>query len=533
MLNHKLLSILSLFDDKTFKKCHKFLLSPYFNDGYNSENIVKLYEHIQKYKARANAKELQSEFVFQLLYPAPTDHDKKGLEKQGNLDANQITTPYYTEYDINLPEKHENPDPKPTKISGYSRLNDLMTDLLKLVRQFLAQEQINKQQDEEKEFDGLLAEAHFFSKHGIKDAFDLSIDRASKNLRKQKIKGSAWLYRKYLLEQTIHIFKSIFYDAKDDTNLLKTHKYLDTFYATLKMELACKLSLLGNDVKLDIEKGNQKNIQEAKILTEALLPVIQTHTLTSPMLSFLVKVYEMVNSEFLQKDIEILENILTENKKTIPHEDIVEMSAFIRVFWTRLYKKKRNEQNLIKVFEKFEEHLKNKYLYRHDKLLQTTLTALVNLGLKLKKDEWVENFLAKHPAEKIWNLDEPNGLYDLNQSNLYIHQNQYTKIILPNNNLRNVFFDAVYRILVIKLYYENDSPLLDNAINNFRNRIAERMPITHKPTFNNFLNFLQKILNLKGLYGEKLKIEQLIKAIEEEENVAEKLWLIEKAKELL
>ena len=59
------------------------------------------------------------------------------------------------------------------------------------------------------------------------------------------------------------------------------------------------------------------------------------------------------------------------------------------------------------------------------------------------------------------------------------------------------------------------------------------MPITHKPTFNNFLNFLQKILNLKGLYGEKLKIEQLIKAIEEEENVAEKLWLIEKAKELL
>lgn len=482
MLNRKLLTILSLFDNPTYKRCHKFLLSPYFNDAYNADKLVALFEHIRKYKAKLEHPQLQKGIVFKVVFSQKA----------------------YTEGDLEL--------------------DLLMSDLLKLVKQFLVQE--NKPVEVDKEFDELLAQSLFFGKHGIVNSFNQTIERAQKHLSKQKVKGSDFFNRKYLIERTSHDFQSVFNNGTDDNNLLETHKYLDTYYATLKLELACAMSFMAHLIKLDT--------QVVEKLTNSLLPMIDKGEITVPMLTCYSKIMQIQKENCTLANVRELEILLKKSEQEIPKSQYFSMQACVRNFWVRLYNKKSNLIELQQIFDIYKWHLARGFMYQDSKLQPSTMLILVKMGLKLHEYDWVKQFLEEHTADKLWNLEQPQELYDLNRSMLYFHLKEYDKAeALLNNKFKNAYYDASSTVLIIMIYYETDSPILDDRINSFRVKIARsKMPEPRRQFFYNFLNRLTKIISLRNTYDKEPK-RKLLEEITEEKNIAEKEWLLQKVQEML
>ena len=191
MLNRKLLTLLRGFEPIEWKRLHKFLLSPYFNDAYNAEAITRLFEHIRKHKAQEDKPQLLRKQTFKYVFS-----DK-----------------VYTEGDLEL--------------------DRLMSDLLKLIKTFLVQE--GYRQGANTELHETLALAKYYGRIGLPDLFDRSIEQSRKMLTKKVIKDSEFHLDAFMLEREVVEFSSLSDTLKGDSNLLVTHEHLDLFYAISKM----------------------------------------------------------------------------------------------------------------------------------------------------------------------------------------------------------------------------------------------------------------------------------------------------------
>lgn len=97
------------------------------------------------------------------------------------------------------------------------------------------------------------------------------------------------------------------------------------------------------------------------------------------------------------------------------------------------------------------------------------------------------------------------------------------------------FYHLMARRLELKIYYELHSELLDHKIDAFKMFIsrAGRKVFSSNlhELFTNFVNFVRQLSQSEGPQAKK-RSQTLIKRISEKKMVAERLWLLEKAKEL-
>ncbi len=91
------------------------------------------------------------------------------------------------------------------------------------------------------------------------------------------------------------------------------------------------------------------------------------------------------------------------------------------------------------------------------------------------------------------------------------------------------------RRLELKIYYELHSDLLDHKIDAFKMFISRAgrkvFSANLHELFTNFVNFVRQLSQSQGPQAKK-RSQTLIKRINEKKMVAERLWLLEKAKEL-
>ena len=167
----------------------------------------------------------------------------------------------------------------------------------------------------------------------------------------------------------------------------------------------------------------------------------------------------------VQKIYEI-ENLIQQNESLITPDNMKDIQAFYRTFWVKRYVNLNAPDALVDLFYVYEKHLNKGYLYREEMIFSSTLQTLTNIGLKLKKFEWVKTLLDNHKPLRIVGKDDTFEIHNFLLANYYFSKMEYDKAeeILVSLKFKDIFYDIQVYFLIIKIYYEQNSPLLEDKI---------------------------------------------------------------------
>jgi hypothetical protein len=474
----KLLEVLSLLTPKDHKRFHKFLRSPFFNDGYNATSILKLYEYQRKHKFEVDNPALTKAAMFKYIY---VNKD----EQQFKLD-----------------------------------LERLLSELMELFELYITFEQNTSA---ETRWLRELAMAKFYRQHGLVKKFDAAIESAQKVVDKQPYRDSHFFYQKFMLAQEEFEFQSSFNIRRNDANLLETHRYLDTFYSLLKMNYTSILLMQGTVTEIEAKE----TLQLIKTIKELLSG---SSYLMTPVMDIYYRIYKLMHDVSDEQSIVQVDNLIETYKALIPPDKMIDIQTFYRIFWVKRYVSHNTPDALMNLFEVYDKHLVQGYLYRDGKIHTTTLQSLTNTGLKLKKFDWVKTLLETHTPERIIGKDDAVEIHNFLWANYYFSTSDYTQAedILISLKFKDIFYDIQVYFLIIKIYYEQNSPLLDDKINALKVKVSRsNMPEAKKAFFYNSLNKLA-ILQRLGFIPNKSEKVKLLEELNSSKIFAEREWLIEK-----
>ena len=478
----KLLEILFLLKLKEHKRFYKFLRSPFFNDGYNAVSIIKLYEYLRTHKFDISSLALTKEQIFNHIFV------NKDLSRH-KLD-----------------------------------LDRLLSELLDLLEQYLTFEQ---NPVTETRWLKELSMAKFYRNHGLVKRFEAAIESAEKEINRSPYRDSQFFFQKFLQAQEEFEFQSSFNIRRNDANLLETHWNLDIFYSMLKINYSSILLLQGSMTEIEAKETLQF-VETIKQLLESS-PYLMT-----PVMDIYYRIYQLLHNVSDEKAILELEDLIQTNESLIPPDKMKDIQAFYRTFWVKRYVNHNTPDALMKLFGVYEKHLVKGYLYRDGKIHTTTLQSLTNTGLKLKKFEWVKELLDMHTPERIIGRDDTDEIHNFLLANYYFSIVEYDKAeeILLSLKFKDIFYDIQVYFLVIKIYYEQGSPLLDDKINALKVKIARgNLPEAKKAFFYNSLNKLAIIQRLRFIPDKAQKM-RLLEELNSSKIFSEREWLIEKVQDL-
>jgi hypothetical protein len=478
----KLLEVLSLLTPKDHKKFHKFLRSPFFNDGYNATSIVKLYEYQKKHRFEVEHPALTKAAMFKYIY---VNKD----EQQFKLD-----------------------------------LERLLSELMELLELYITYEQ-NTSTDTR--WLRELAMAKFYRQHGLVKKFDAAIDAAQKFISKQPYRDSHYFYQKFILAQEEFEFQSSFNIRRNDANLLETHRYLDTFYSLSKMNYTSILLMQGTMTEIEAK--------ETLRFVETIDELLKGSTyLMTPVMGIYHRIYQLFSDVSDEHSILKVEELIEENAALIPADKMIDIQAFYRIFWGKRYVSHNTPDALMNLFKVYDKHLGRGYLYRDGKIHTTTLQSLTNTGLKLKKFDWVKTLLETHTPERINGKDDAVEIHNFLWANYYFSTSNYAKAaeILIYLKFKDIFYDIQVYLLIIKIFYEQNSPLLEDKINALKVKVSRsNMPEARKALLYNTLNKLTILQKLRFFPDDSQK-EKLLEELNSSKIFAEREWLIEKVEAL-
>ncbi len=181
-----------------------------------------------------------------------------------------------------------------------------------------------------------------------------------------------------------------------------------------------------------------------------------------------------------------------------------------------------------------EDNLRKGYLFFEGKLSSSAYKNVTQVALVAHQRTWAFEFVEKY-KDLVIGENESRDFYRANLANCYFETGEFEKAldVLPSASSYSDYHSAVRR-LELKIYFEMESPLLPFKIDSFKmyvHRSGKNLYSEVKTDLLlNFVNILQQIV--KSPKGDKVRSQQIIRRIEKKKAVAEKNWLIEKAKQL-
>jgi hypothetical protein len=215
-------------------------------------------------------------------------------------------------------------------------------------------------------------------------------------------------------------------------------------------------------------------------------------------------------------------------------ERLAEFYTYLRNFCILLLDEGKNEV-LPTLHEIQLDNLKRGYFYMEGKILPNALLTVTLTALNLGKTEWAFAFVEEH-KDRIIDENETHDFYRTNKALCYFTERNFDAAleIIPFGSSYS-YFHLLARRLELKIYYELDSDLLPYKIDAFKmfiSRAGNKVLSEKLHELNvNFINFLRQ-LSLSPKIRDKTRSAQLIKRIQEKKLVGERIWLLEKAREL-
>lgn len=481
MRNSKLLEIIQALNKVEFHRLGLFLRSPYFQEKGLSKDELRLFAYLETQFPVFPPEEMGQANVYQWIFPGQ---------------------PY-------IPGK----------------LGKMMSGLLKQIERFIIQEMHEVESDDFEKTMNLVA---FFRQKGISRLYEITFKKLKKKQSQIIRKRGKDLYNDFLIEQEMADQQILYNKRKADLNLPAMLKSLDVYYLAAKLEYACALLSQSNfHIPVDL--------RDSLLILEKIAPFFEEDNfLRIPLIKSYAQVFLILQDMDDLEAFAKLEQLLETVKDELPLEQLKSLQGFCRSFCVR-QASQGNEQFTEKAHQLYRAHLEEGYLLHNGGLLAGNFRNIVSSGLKQKKYKWVAEFLETY-KDKIIGTEYPQDAYHFNLAHYYFELKDYENALhYLADNYEDLYYHIGAKRMEIKIYYEQDSVLLEPKMDAFKifiHRLSNKKLLEMaREGNNNFINALKQIIATATRYDSQ-RIKRIKEKVEKQEVIIEKKWLLEKIEEL-
>ncbi len=483
MQNAILIQTLSTFSKRELTRFCHFVHSPFFNKHRQLQNLT---DYIANVYPDFKSPKLARSTVFKHLFPKEKYHEKK--------------------------------------------LNNLISDLLKLLETYLAQLAFEEEDATIVKTTLLLAQLR---ERGQEKHFMRSLKRSQQKQAKQVLQDRYYYYHNHLLAKEADLFYAAQQKRQKDENLQLKSDQLDVFYMASKLRDYCEM----------VNRSNVLSVQYDMRLMPVILNYLQTHLLTYeayPSISIYYQILRTLTEPTVEEHYQKLIVVLAQNAHLFSVKEAYEMYAYAQNYCI----KKINQGNMDymqALFVLYQQLLTKNLLLDDGYLSEWHYKNIVTVGLRLNQYEWTEQFINQYkeklPPNKVENA------FHYNLASLYYSQEQYGKAqqLLMTIDFTDMVYYLDSKSMLLKIYYDlNESDALYalfDAVNIYlkRNKLVSKYQHT---IYHNLFRFAKRAYKIKEskAYNNKEKNEQKINQLQQQmqthQQIANANWLRQKVTEL-
>lgn len=472
--SNKLISLLTTLDRSDIKAGQLFLASPYFN---RSEDILRLFTELTGRLAKKQS--LKKEKIWEQLWPGKRYNDV--------------------------------------------RFRKFCSDLLRLLEEFLVQEELRKAISEKEQLylQAINRRNPAKLREGIIRNWEKKIEAVADDLPEES--------RKYL---TLHLLEKQLFDLADydrrtfdRSNLEKVIRYLDVFYISEKLK--------------SYNSANStyfSRYHEYKIL---FVPeIIEFLKKNESYLNYLPIAihyynYRMEAEPEIDSHYKDFRKVLFKNNSLFKTGELQQLFQVALNYSSR--KINRGKTDYLKEYLDVYRHaLQEEAVFEDGHLDPLQFKNTILIALRYGDFEWAQDYIANY-QNRIAQEFRANAV-NYNSATLYFYQKDYERALdfLRDVEYENITYNLNAKAMLLAIYYETDEfdalDSLFDAILAYLNRHKE-IPDQPKKAFRSLVSLTRKLTRV--IPGDKASIAKMIKEIEETPRpIASLNWLNEKVVEL-
>ncbi len=460
MQKSKLLAVFKVLDSGQLRALSDFVKSPFFN---KKKEVLLLFEYLKKQsKLKFPAKNLSREVIFFEIFPKGPYNEK--------------------------------------------RMKYAMSDLLHLLHRYISITHF--------EADGIMSYYYrldFFVENNLEN--DYRKDLRAARLSVEELPVSAERYQQiYLLEKIEE--KHSHYELKrnDSSCLQKAMDSFDTFSFLKKLQYLCEI--------LDREKV-LPNIFNKFMIDEMEALILKNKHPENPLISIYRALFLLLRTDD-EKYFKILNSQLNALLDSLLDSEAKALFYFAINYCIRQLRKGK-KQFAEDLMDLYVAGVEGKHLLTKGEISPWTYKNMVQLGIGLKRYDWIELFIKDYST--LLPAADVEGAFYYNMAQLQYAKGHF-EAAYKNLNLsefRNVHYNVGAKILLLRMFYEEgEEDALFSLLSSFEIYLKRSKLLTGEFK-NQYLHFVKTLYQI-AKYG-KNKREEIQKKLEKLKVVAERRWL--------
>jgi len=450
-----------------------FLTSKHLNRGKNADEIIKLY---------------------QLILDSAPDFSSESLTKE------KLCFQIFS-----------------TSKAPSGRWEKILTDLNRLLRIFaLTQQYFSEHNEDQQQLDW----AKWLRTNGLAEHAQKTLLKLKTKRDRENPESLERYHFDLLLAEEAHEWESVQNQFKGDLKIPALIYSLDQFHYNYRTELINRYLL------------QQKGTQLPDLEIEAVW--LDFYHDKSILLRISKKIYHVLKKDFpTVGEFQELIELLQANENTLAFQTRSQFYAFLRSACTLLINS--GHLDFYPILHKMhKDNLERGYFFINGAIPPNVYLNLVVVAHRVEDIGWAKNFTEQY-RNKVLGDDERQFFYRLNMTNCLFAEGKFDEALnyIPEAPSNSHYHHKVRR-LEIKIYYEQHSDLLLYKIDAFRKFIVRTATKTISANLRKMdLNFLNILIQLtQTARKDKARSARMITRIEGKKLLADRPWLLEKAREL-
>ncbi|MEL6134536.1 MAG: hypothetical protein AAFR59_14345, partial [Bacteroidota bacterium] len=398
----------------------------------------------------------------------------------------KIAAPDFTEHLINktrlLQEMGEEGSPMKEQ-----QLHDQFSNLLKLLEEFFAFQAFRKK-------DYLVGEMLLegLEQRKLQDHYQRVWKRLDRKLSLEPIQSAHHLYYNYRLGQVEEtLIKQNDRNALGE-HLSKLNHNLDVYFISEKLKTTCAM-ITGQIVT---------NAQVKPELVEEVAHFLKgkgARFLEVPHIAIYYQIYLTLTDGEETAHFDELKQLLDIHAGNFFPNDAYGMYVYALNYCVRQINRGQDRFRE-EIFQLFQKLLERELLIANGYLLHSHYNNICNVGLSLKKYEWVNDFLLRY--KKRLHPDYQENAYNYNLSVFYYEQKAFGKAmkLLQQVEFTNIFYHINAKNLLLRIFYETEDydgiKYLTQAFTALLKR-NQRVPKYQIQAEQNFIRLIKKLTRLQ------------------------------------
>lgn len=410
------------------------------------------------------------------------------------------------------PQKEEAWTAANGKPAGFSdqKMRLLMSYLLRLLEQYLSIKEATAD-----ELDNRLHLTLAYQRRRMPEAFDRNVRKLENALRKQPLRDAHYQQLRHRL-QWERYQNDTARNPTDAAPLRHLAETADLAYLSSRLRVVCMEVAQGGIYSADFQNDIEKQIIQ---LTE------RTAWEGTPSIAYYLSCYRMLRQPENEENFQQFKSLLLSAEGKFSDEEMLELFTHAVNFCIRRIN--RGERRFShEVLELYQSALTDGYLLDGGVLDRFAYHNIVAAGLQTGELDWVGDFIHGHKNHLPRRYRESSFSFNLARLE-YARRNHGAVLeLLQKANYRDLLLNLAAKSLLLKTYHDLDEyDLLQSHLDAMRNYIRRKRVIGyHRTNYLNLVRYTERLMRVNFL--DKKEVEKLRKAIEKEEVLTEREWLL-------